>query len=141
MKILLAADGSEYTRRAARHLVEHLGSFKRPATVHLLHVRSPLPYPGAAAVVGRKAIDKYEREESEAALQVARKVLDKAGIEYQGSWSVGDVASSIATYAKKNGIDLIVMGSHGHGAVAGLALGSITTKVIAAGKTPVLIVR
>lgn len=141
MKILLAADGSEYTKRAARHLVEHLGWFKRAPEVHLLHVRPPLPYPGAAAVVGKKAIQKYEREESEAALAVAEKVLDKAGIVYESAWRVGDVASNIAEHAKKHGIDLIVMGSHGHGAVAGLALGSVTTKVIATGKTPILIVR
>jgi nucleotide-binding universal stress UspA family protein len=75
MRILLAADGSDYTKRAARYLVEHQGWFKRPAEIHLLHVRPPLPYPGAAAVIGRKAIDKYEREESEAALRVAQKVI------------------------------------------------------------------
>jgi nucleotide-binding universal stress UspA family protein len=33
------------------------------------------------------------------------------------------------------------MGSHGHGAVANLVLGSVATKVIAACKTPVLLVR
>jgi nucleotide-binding universal stress UspA family protein len=141
MRILLAADGSDYTKRAARHLVEHQGWFKRPAQIHLLHVRPPLPYPGAAATVGRKAIQEYEREESRTALAVAQKVLDKAGVSYESAWRVGDAASTIADYAKANKIDLIVMGSHGHGALAGLALGSITTKVIAKGKTPVLIVR
>jgi nucleotide-binding universal stress UspA family protein len=141
MKMLLAADGSEYTKRAARHVVEHLGWLARPAQIHVLHVRPPLPYPGAAAVVGKKAIEKYEREESEAALAVAEKVLGKAGVAYESAWRVGDVAAVIAGYAKANGIDLIVMGSHGHGALAGLALGSVTTKVLASSKTPVLIVR
>lgn len=141
MKILLAADGSDYTKRAARHLVDHLAWFARPPEIHLLHVRPPLPYPGAAARVGKKTIDDYERSESNAALAVAARILDKAGIAYQSAWSVGDVAAGIRDYAKKHRIDLVVMGSHGHGALAGLALGSVATKVIASIKQPVLIVR
>ena len=141
MKILLAADGSEYTKRAARHLARHLGWFARAPEVHLLHVRPPLPYPRAAAYVGKAAVEKYEREESEAALAVAERVLRKAGIAYESEWRVGDVAATIRDYAKKNGIDLVVLGSHGHGALANLALGSVATKVIATSKQPVLIVR
>lgn len=141
MKILLAADGSEYTKRAARHLVDHLAWFAKPPEIHLLHVRPPLPYPGAAARIGKKAIDEYERAESRAALAVAEKILDKAAIAYQSAWSVGDVATAIGTYAKKHGIDLVVVGSHGHGALATLALGSVATKIIASIKQPVLIVR
>ena len=72
MKILFAVDGSDYTKRAARHLVEHLGWFARPAELHLLHVRPPLPYPGAAAFAGKSEIEKYEREESQVALEVAQ---------------------------------------------------------------------
>jgi nucleotide-binding universal stress UspA family protein len=36
---------------------------------------------------------------------------------------------------------MIVMGSHGHGALSGLVLGSVVTKVLAACKVPVLVVR
>lgn len=141
MKILLAADGSEYTRKAARHVAEHIGSLAKRPEILLLHVRPPLPYPGAAAYVGKKAIERYEREESEKALRVAEKVLAKAGIAFRAAWVVGDVAGEIASYVKKKDIDLVVMGSHGHGALAGLALGSVTAKVLATTKVPVLIVR
>jgi nucleotide-binding universal stress UspA family protein len=141
VKILLAADGSGYTKKAARHLVEHAGWFKKVPEILVLHVRAPLPYPGAAAYVGKKAIEKYERDEAKAALKVAEKVLAKAGIPYQSAWRIGDVAAEIAAYAKKKEVDLIAMGSHGHGALAGLALGSVTTKVIATTSVPVLVVR
>jgi nucleotide-binding universal stress UspA family protein len=43
--------------------------------------------------------------------------------------------------AKGDKFDLIVMGSHGHGALAGLLMGSVATKVLALSKTPVLLVR
>lgn len=141
MKILLAADGSEFTRRAARHLARHIGWFAQPPEVHVLHVHPPVPYPGAAARAGKSAIADYLRTDSEAALAVAEKELRKAGIAFEASWCMGDVAREIGAFAKKHAIELIVMGSRGEGALSNLVLGSVTTKVLATVKTPLLIVR
>jgi nucleotide-binding universal stress UspA family protein len=44
-------------------------------------------------------------------------------------------------HAQASGCDLIVMGTHGQGAVANLVMGSVTTKVIAMSKVPVLLFR
>lgn len=141
MKILLAADNSEFTRHAARHLVKHLAWFAEPPEVLVLHVHPPIPYPGAAAVAGKAAIDKYLREESEAALRAATRELDKAKVRYTASWCTGNAAQEIAAAVKKNKVDLVVMGSHGEGALSNLVLGSVATRVIATVKVPVLIVR
>ncbi len=141
MNILLAADASDYTKRAARHLVEHLGWFSKAPKLYVLHVHPPVPFPGAAARAGRSAIEKYLREDSEAALKVARKPLDKAGIRYEASWTTGETAAEIARFVKKHDVDLVVLGSHGEGALSNLVLGSVATKVIATITTPVLIVR
>jgi len=141
MKILLAADGSDYTRRAARHLVSHLGWFAEKPRVHVLYVHPALPYPGAAAAIAKTSLEQYQLEDSRAALAVAEEELRKAGIAFQSSWRVGEVAPEIGAYVKEHGIELVVMGSHGHGALAGLALGSVATKVLATTRVPVLIVR
>ena len=141
MKILLAADNSEFTRRAARHLVTHLSWFAEPPQVTVLHVHPPIPYPGAAARAGKSAIEQYLKEDSEAALRVATKELDKAKVAYTATWITGNVAQQIAAFVKKNKVDLVVMGSHGEGALSNLVLGSVATKVIASVKAPVLIVR
>jgi len=141
MKIVLAADGSEHTRTAARKLVAMLAWFKELPDVHLLHVRPPFPFPHAAAVTGKKAIDDYERDEATKALAPAEDELKRAGVAFEASFRVGDVASGIVAYAETHNVDLILMGAHGHGALKGVALGSITTKVIALAKTPVLIAR
>jgi nucleotide-binding universal stress UspA family protein len=141
MNILLAADNSEYTRRAARHLVKHLSWFAEAPQVFVLHVHPPVPYPGAAARAGKAAIDEYLKEDSEAALKVATRELDKGGVRYTAYWTTGNVAEQIAAAVKKHRIDLVVMGSHGEGALSNLVLGSIATKVIATVKAPVLIVR
>lgn len=141
MKILLAADGSEFTRHAARHVVELARAFAQAPEIHLLNVHAPIPYARAAAVAGKTAVQRYYQEECEAALAVAREVLDAGGLAYQSSWIAGDVAASIAEYARGNSIDLIVMGSHGHGQLRNLALGSVADAVLRATKVPVLVVR
>lgn len=43
--------------------------------------------------------------------------------------------------AKQGEFDLLVMGSHGHGALGNLVMGSVATKVMATCTTPILIVR
>ena len=141
MKILLAADGSEYSRRAANFLVQHGAWLASPPEVHLLYVHAPIPYPGAAKVVGKQAIENFQREESEAALAVAEKELRGANIAYKAAWRVGEIAPQIGAYVKENGIDLVVMGSHGRTGLTGLAMGSVCMKVLGTLQTPVLIVR
>jgi nucleotide-binding universal stress UspA family protein len=51
------------------------------------------------------------------------------------------VAEQIKAYVEKHDVDMVVMGSHGHGAFKKLVLGSVTTKVLAISKVPVLVVR
>ena len=138
MKILLAADGSAHTQIVARQLVSHLQWFAKPPEVHVVHVHAQIPYPGSAAAA---AVEKYQRDESLAALRVAEKELVKAGIEYTSAWQVGEVAAELARYVKAHGIDLVVIGSHGHGALANLALGSVVTKCIATLDVPIMVVR
>jgi nucleotide-binding universal stress UspA family protein len=139
MNILLAADGSEYSRKAARSLARLL-SEGRKAQVHVLHVHAPLPYPGAAAQIGKGALERYQEEESLKALSVAQEELDRAGVTYKTHWTVGDVVHAIRDFSKKNAIDVVVMGTRGHTGVAGVAMGSVTQKVIANCEVPVLLV-
>ena len=141
MNILLAADGSDYTKRAARYLADYVADLKSKPTIHVLHVHAELPYRGVASVVGKKAIEAYQSEECEKALAVARKELDKSGVAYEAHWVTGDVAAKVKDFATKNAIDLIVMGSHGHGAFTSFAVGSTGARILATCKVPVLIVR
>ena len=141
MKIVLAADGSEHTRVAARKVAGLLAWFKERPEVHVLHVRPPFPFPHAAAVTGKKAIDDYEREEATKALAPAEDELRRAGVAFEATYRIGDVAAEIVAFAEARKSDLICMGAHGHGALKGVALGSVTTKVIALTKTPLLVVR
>jgi nucleotide-binding universal stress UspA family protein len=50
-------------------------------------------------------------------------------------------ATAIVDYAKANGIDLIVVGTHGRRAVAHLLMGSVAERVVRTAPCPVLTVR
>jgi nucleotide-binding universal stress UspA family protein len=141
MRILLAVDGSEFSRRAAAYVSQHAGLLAEAPEIHLLHVHPPLPYKGAASVVGKAAIESYQRDESLAALAVAEKALAGSRSTPKASWVVGDVVEEVGRYVDGNAIDLIVVGSHGRGAVTTFALGSVTLKLLAGLKTPILVVR
>ena len=140
MRILLLTDGSDRSLEAARWLASYAARLRETPVIHLLHVHPPLPYPIATEVVGRVAVENYQREESERALAPAAAMLRDAGLAPKESWMVGEAAHAIAGYVDKNGFDLVVMGTHGHGAMLNLALGSIATKCIAALGVPVLVV-
>jgi nucleotide-binding universal stress UspA family protein len=140
MKILIAVDGSSYSKAAARYVAGHLEAFNEPAEVVLLHVHLKIPYPIASTVVGRKAVDDYIRDTSREALKGAGRELDRAGVEYKSTWCVGDVAEEVEKFVRANRIDLVVCGSHGHNAFVNLAMGSVATKLVATLSVPVLLV-
>jgi len=141
MKILLAVDGSLYSLKAADFLAAHLEWFKTPAELHLLHVKLPIPPGHARAAMGKEVVERYYCEESEAALKPTQEALRTHGVPFQSMFKVGEIGAEIQAYAEENAIDMIVMGSHGHGALKNLVMGSVATKVLATTKLPVLIVR
>jgi nucleotide-binding universal stress UspA family protein len=141
MKILIAVDGSEYSRRAANYVAKHASLLASAPEVHLLHVHAPLPYPGAVNIIGKANVEKYQREESEAALAVAQKELEGGNVKVQSAWRCGDICEEVASYIQQKGIDLLVVGSHGRSAIAALAVGSVTLKLLSTIQTPVLVVR
>ena len=141
MKILLAADGSTYTRAAARYVREHLNLFSTRVEVHVLHVHPQLPYSGRAkSALGAEAVERWEREESETALAVAENELRAGDAKVVYAWKVGPVVDGIEEYVARHGIDLVVVGSHGLGAVAGLVMGSVARECIGRLAVPVLVV-
>jgi len=140
MKIVLAADGSKYTARAVKYLVTHLATLGANPEIGLLYVQQPIPG-RAAAAVSRSVLRRYYNEESRKALTPAARVLKARGIRFEEIHLVGDPGTSIAAYAERKKCSLIIMGSHGRGAVSSFVLGSVVRKVLASCSVPVLIVR
>lgn len=53
----------------------------------------------------------------------------------------GDTVDSLVSYAETHGVDLVVVGSRGHGAIAGTLLGSVSLELLHRSRVPVAIVR
>ena len=75
------------------------------------------------------------------ALQSARSLLDAAKVRYTPQVLIGPVAETIAKTALEQNCDGIVMGTRGLGAVAGMLLGSVTSKVIHLADVPVTLIK
>lgn len=140
MKILVPVDGSAYTKRMIAYLAAHdewLGSHHEYT---LVYVAPPVP-PRAAAVLDKETLKGYYTDEADKVFKPLRTFFTKQGLQARFVTKVGPAADVIAEVANKGDFDLLIMGSHGHSAVVSLVLGSVTTKVMAHCKLPVLIVR
>ena len=140
MKILLAVDGSLYSKKMLAYLTTHSELFSSANHYHLFNVQLDLP-PHAQAAVGKAAVDAYHAEEAENIMAPIAQFLLHHGINAASSWKVGHVGQTIAQTAESDKFDLLVMGSHGHGALVNLVMGSVATQVLALCKVPVLLVR
>lgn len=142
LKFLVPVDGSEPSEQAVKELLRYLSWIGPEVELHLLNVQPPLPYGRrVSSAVGHNRIVQYQQEEGLAALKSARAVLDKAGLGYEYSVTVGDPADAIIEYAKAKGCDQILMGTKGMGALSGVVMGSVATKVVHLSPVPVLLMR
>lgn len=140
MKILLAVDGSEYTKKMLAYLTTHDSLFSADNSYTIFTAQPQLP-PRARAAVGKEIVDKYHAEEAEKILGPVSKFLARHGIDAKSQWKVGHAGETIAKVAESGKFDLLVMGSHGHSALGNLVLGSVATQVLAHCSVPVLLVR
>ena len=140
MKILLAVDGSSYTKKMLAYLTTHNELFSTNNEYTVFTVQVALP-PRARAAVGKEIVAKYHLDEAEKVLAPVTKFLLRHGIDAKSSWKTGHAGESIANMADSGAFDLVVMGSHGHGTLVNLVMGSVATQVLAHCKVPVLLVR
>ena len=125
------SDASEVALAYGRALARTFG-----ASLHLLHVMEnpffrPVP------------TDPYLLKAA-AAKHLGERLThdDRASLHAIGALETSDnPAEEIVTYAKAHDIDLIVMGTHGRGAMAQLLVGSVAERVVRTASCPVLTVR
>ncbi len=140
MKVLVAVDGSRYTKRMLAYLTAHdefLGNRHKYTVLTIVPM-----LPGRAMVVLDKEIVKgYYEDEAEKVFKPIRTFLSRQSIEASYVSRVGVAGELIARQAAAGKFDLLMMGSHGHGNLSNLVMGSVVTKVLAHCKTPLLLVR
>jgi nucleotide-binding universal stress UspA family protein len=140
--ILVAVDGSSHSARVARAVIRHVSAYKVPPELHLAYVHLPVPTMGGLIKpIGHEALQRYYREEGEDALRGAKKLLDRAKLASTMHVMVGPIAETLAGEAKKLKCDLIIMGTHGMGAVSGMLLGSVASRTVHLARCPVVLIR
>jgi nucleotide-binding universal stress UspA family protein len=140
MKILLAIDGSAYTKKMLAYLATHDEMFGASNAVTIITVQAPLP-PRARAAVGADVANGYYADEAAKITAPVVKFLKRHGMDATVVAKVGSAGEMIAKTADSGKFDLLVMGSHGHSALGNLVMGSVATKVLANCGVPVLLVR
>ncbi|HVC20230.1 MAG TPA: universal stress protein [Vicinamibacterales bacterium] len=129
---------SEIAVKYARALAEAFG-----ASLHLLHVlESPL-LQNVASEVYVPPPDFYEEWERAVRERLDRVVpaAERGTLALSCDVRTGSPFVEIVQFAREQDIDLIVLGTHGRGAVAHMFLGSVAERVVRKAPCPVLTVR
>lgn len=134
-RILVPTDLSPFAERAVRYA--HGLAELCDAELHVLHVcrdeaeRLLLP----AGEVGTGADD-------DSAAVLGRLVGEPGGVRrVEVVWVRPDVPAAIGEYARDEGMDLIVMSSHGRSGLGELLFGSVAQQVLHTAPCPVLMIR
>ena len=140
MKILLAVDGSDFTKRMLAYVAAHDEWLGAAHQYTVLTVIPAIP-PRAAAILDHALIQSYYNDEAENVFAPLRSFFAQGKMAAEFMWKAGPVADTIAATADEGRFSLLIMGTHGHGVLGGLVMGSTTTKVIAQSRVPILLVR
>jgi nucleotide-binding universal stress UspA family protein len=144
--ILIPTDGSKLSTKAIKTAVRLAKSFGAKLTaVYVIPPYVPPVYGEAVIYVPEVTPKRYKEitgREAKKALAAVDTEAQAAGIDAKSIEVTADQAwQGIVRAARSRGCDLIVMASHGRRGLAGLLLGSETTKVLTHSKIPVLVCR
>ena len=144
--ILVPTDGSPLSRKAARTaaaLARRCGA--RLTAICVIPEGVPTLFSGArlfGSGILSPALRAQVQHAARSALSAAEREARAAGVAYAGLHPLARAPwQAILRAARSRKCDLIVMASHGRGALRALALGSETMKVLARSRIPVLVCR
>lgn len=150
LRIGIALDGSKYGSAMVKFVAKHRDLFGAAPSVTLLHVVPDLLNLVVPGFFGEMPVPGFEPAQVEAmqhaaleqAMAAPRKLLAAAGLQGKEVRLIGNnPGDEIAAYVKKAKLDILVLGSHGRGALRSVTLGSVSTRVAAKCRTPLLLIR
>ena len=140
MRVLLAVDGSKFTKKALAFLATHETLMSPDAELIVLNVQVAVS-PRVKTMLGAATVRAWHTEEAGKVLDPIRNFLSRHKIPFKASWVAGTPATQIAQAAKREKVHMVVMGTHGHGLLGRALLGSVAQRVVADVDVPVLLVQ
>ena len=138
-RILVPTDFSDQGKTALMYAVAFADRFG--AAIDLLHVLEPVPPGALLSYVSLNDLKKGMQEEAEKHLETLHTECNNYAFPVRKIVVEGHPFVEIIKHAKESNADMIVMGTHGRGAIAHMLLGSVAEKVVRKSPCPVLTVR
>lgn len=138
-KILVPTDGSGHSHRAFLMAVD-MGKQLDAEIILLNVVATPEALGYSLSMDAATAQDKHNMS-SEVVFKRTMEGLDLKGVQLKTKRTTGYPAKEILKEAIKEDIDLIIMGVHGYGLIAGSLMGSVSQKVLVKSEKPVLLMK
>jgi nucleotide-binding universal stress UspA family protein len=137
--ILVPLDGSAF----AEHALPLAISLARraSATLHLVQVHVPVLAIDSFNLLDDALNGTLLERERVYLDDITRRVRERAPVPVRSSLPTGNVADELIEAARQNVADLIVMTTHGRGALSRFWLGSVADEIVRRGPAPVLLVR
>ncbi len=140
-RILVATDGSEYSEKAVQQAIDLAKSFGAELiAISVINMESVACVEEPTSDVYCQIQEKLEKRAFDILDGVEKKAV-KENLLFKKIVQVGDAAEVIVELAKREGAELIVVGTRGLLGVKRVALGSSAEKVVRWAEVPVLVVR
>ena len=141
--VLIPIDGSPRARKALKAGIAFAKELGAKVTAY--HALEVIPAYYGEGFMPPSALEPYAaaaRKRAERYLGKATKMAAAAGVRCESEVSQpASVYDGIIDAARKKKCDVIFMASHGRGEFASLVLGSVTVKVLAHSKIPIVVFR
>jgi nucleotide-binding universal stress UspA family protein len=138
-KILIATDGSEYTKNAVDYGIDIAKS--TGAKLFAVYIVDTAAFASIPMDAAWESMYELLKQEGDLAIKYVSERAQAEGLEVEGNLIEGHPADEIIRYSEKNSISLIVMGTLGKSGLDRFLLGSVAEKVVRNSKIPVLVVR
>ena len=139
-RILVGVDGSPESLEAVKWTADLAGAVGAEVIVASVYGMFPsMVMPGAGYYITDEALATWRKQLQEDLDGDWSKALREAGVRVVTKVEEGHAADVLLGLAEANQVDLIVVGSRGHGAVAEMLLGSVSHNLVLRAPCPVVV--
>jgi nucleotide-binding universal stress UspA family protein len=142
--IMVPLDGSELAECVFGHVIDIAECNKSKIT--LVRVVTPLSL-ATSEYAGMLSTAEFQKIE-DADIAIAKKYMSEKqayfkgkGFDVQAEVFFGNIVDSLTDFVEANGIDLIIIATHGRSGLSRWVWGSVADRILRSAKVPVLMVR